>query len=543
MHFIDYLCAPYLYPQKHILKNFSKLGLSELTLNALKQLDIHTPTEIQEKAIPLLLEENCNFLGLAQTGTGKTAAYGLPLIEKIDTNKREIQALIITPTRELGQQVAEQLVKFSSFHKSMRVEVVYGGKPIDKQIFFLRKKPPILVATPGRLLDLINRNALNLKHIQYVVLDEADEMLNMGFQEDINTILSLTPQYKKIWLFSATMPPEIQDIAENYMSDYKEVRVKSEEKVNAAITHEFIRVKTSQKFDALLRVIEQDKEMRAVIFCRTRRDTQELADKLFDEGYQADAIHGDLNQNQRDRVMNRFKTKKLQFLIATDVAARGIDVKDLSHVIHYALPEQMEYYTHRSGRTARAGNEGTSIALLSAAEYSRMKMFSRELQIVFEESPLQSEFEFDMHKGKDEKRGRGRGDRDRDRGNDRGGRKKSNRFSERTYSRNNNKDRNEFRSERSSQSDNSQNNFRRKDKKKKSENSFKGQERNRERKNEKESKKPEQFEFQSNPNKRKRKNSEKPSFAGSSYDKQPSKRQEEKPKAGSTDKYRRKVFF
>ncbi|MCO6495325.1 MAG: DEAD/DEAH box helicase, partial [Bacteroidetes bacterium] len=274
------------------MKNFSKLGLSEQTLKALNQLDIHTPTEIQEKAIPLLMEANCNFLGLAQTGTGKTAAYGLPLIEKIDTQKREIQALIITPTRELGQQVAEQLVKFSAYHKAIRVEVVYGGKPIDKQIYFLRKKPPVLVATPGRLLDLINRNALNLKHIQHVVLDEADEMLNMGFQEDINTILSLTPQYKKIWLFSATMPPEIQEIAENYMGDYQEVRIKSEERVNAAITHEYIRVKANQKFEALLRVIEQEKGMRAVIFCRTRRDTQELADKLFDEGYQADAIHG-----------------------------------------------------------------------------------------------------------------------------------------------------------------------------------------------------------------------------------------------------------
>lgn len=531
MHEISLSLRPLLLSPKHILKNFSKLGLSDLTLNALKQIDIHTPTEIQEKAIPMLLEEDCNFLGLAQTGTGKTAAYGLPLIEKIDTHKHEIQSLIITPTRELGQQVAEQLVKFSKFHKGIKVEVVYGGKPIDKQIYFLRKKPAILVATPGRLLDLIRRNALNLKHILHVVLDEADEMLNMGFQEDINTILSLTPQYKKIWLFSATMPPEIQEIAENYMSEYKEVRINSEEKVNAQITHEYIRVKAPKKFEALLKIIEQDEKMRAVIFCRTRRDTQDLADRLFDAGYQADAIHGDLNQNQRDRVMNRFKTHKLQFLIATDVAARGIDVKDLSHVIHYALPEMPEYYTHRSGRTARAGKEGTSIAILTAVEYNRMKLFSRKLQIVFEESPLQSEFEFDAHKESDEKRGRGRNN-GRDFGSDRNSRKKN---SSRFKSRNDNQGDSYPRKRQSERSSKASNND--------SQSNATGYHRVKDKKKDKAQRTSSSTEFKSKEKNRKRKNTSLPAFAGSSYDKQPREKRNDDQKSGGQDKYRRKVFF
>jgi len=390
------------------LKNFASLGLSELTLEALNKLGIQTPTEIQQKAIPLLLDENCDFLGLAQTGTGKTAAYGLPLIEKIDLKLKEIQAIIITPTRELGQQVAEQLMNFSQFHKGVFVEVVYGGKPIDRQIQRLRRKPQIVVATPGRLIDLLQRRALNLKTISHVVLDEADEMLNMGFQEDIQRILSLTPATKKIWLFSATMPQEIRMIAEEYMTDHKEVRINSKEMVNANIKHEFIRVKSSEKFDALAKLIELNPEMRAVVFCRTKADTQNLSDDLYRLNFQADAIHGDLSQNQRDRVMNSFKTHRLQFLIATDVAARGIDVKDLTHVIHYALPHEMEYYTHRSGRTARAGKEGTSVALITGAEFSRMKMFGQKLGIEFQESELQQFFQFNPSEG-DRGRGRGRG--------------------------------------------------------------------------------------------------------------------------------------
>lgn len=383
------------------------LGLSEVTLEALNRLGIQTPTEIQEKAIPILLEENCDFLGLAQTGTGKTAAYGLPLIEKIDPDKREIQALIITPTRELGQQVAEQLLAFSKFKKGISVEVVYGGKPIDRQIQFLRRKPQIVVATPGRLLDLISRRALSLQTIRYVILDEADEMLNMGFQEDIDKILSLTPDYKKVWLFSATMPAEIRHIAQTYMTDHKEVRINSEEKVNVNISHEYIRLKGNQKFEALSKLIEANPEMRAVVFCKTRMDTQELSNDLYRAGFEADAIHGDLSQNQRDKVMNKFKTNKLQFLIATDVAARGIDVKDLTHVVHYALPQEMEYYTHRSGRTGRAGKLGISISLITGSEFSRMKFFSQKLQIDFKESPLQEFFAFDPYEGGSDRRGGG----------------------------------------------------------------------------------------------------------------------------------------
>jgi superfamily II DNA/RNA helicase len=371
------------------------LGLSEETLEALNRLGITTPTEIQQKAIPTLLGESCDFLGLAQTGTGKTAAYGLPLIEKIEPGKKEVQALIITPTRELGQQVAEQLLAFSKFKKNIFVEVVYGGKPIDKQIYFLRKKPQIVVATPGRLLDLIRRNAISLSTIRHVVLDEADEMLNMGFQEDIDEILSLTPTYKKVWLFSATMPAEIRRIAQTYMQDYKEVRVKSEEIVNANISHQVLRVKPKQKLEALLRIINEQEISNAVIFCKTRLDTQDLSDELYQAGFRADAIHGDLSQNQRDRVMQRFKSGKMQFLVATDVAARGIDVKNLSHVIHFTLPQEMEYYTHRSGRTGRAGNLGQSIAIITGSESSRLAMFSQKLGIKFETSPLQEHFAFD----------------------------------------------------------------------------------------------------------------------------------------------------
>lgn len=396
------------------------LGLSEETLEALNRLGIHTPTEIQQKAIPTLLSESCDFLGLAQTGTGKTAAYGLPLIEKIEPGKKEVQALIITPTRELGQQVSEQLLAFSKIKKGIFVEVVYGGKPIDKQIYFLRKKPQIVVATPGRLLDLIRRNAISLSTIRHVVLDEADEMLNMGFQEDIDEILSLTPTYKKVWLFSATMPAEIRRIAQTYMQDYKEVRIKSEEIVNANISHQVLRVKPKQKLEALLRIIEEQEINNAVIFCKTRLDTQDLSDELFQAGFRADAIHGDLSQNQRDRVMQRFKSGKMQFLVATDVAARGIDVKNLSHVIHYTLPQEMEYYTHRSGRTGRAGNTGQSIALITGAEYSRLQMFSQKLGINFETSPLQEHFPFDEVFSDRGRFGGGRGGRNgRSRGGDR----------------------------------------------------------------------------------------------------------------------------
>jgi ATP-dependent RNA helicase DeaD len=374
------------------LTTFSQLGLSEDILRALSKVGIEKPTEIQQKTIPILLQENTDFLGLAQTGTGKTAAFGLPLVEKTNPDMREIQSLVITPTRELGHQVAEQLRQFSSFMRNMSVEVVYGGKPIDRQMQYLRKKPRILVATPGRLLDLINRKALSLKHVSTVVLDEADEMLNMGFYEDIQRILSLTPPTRKIWLFSATMPSEIRSIAENYMANHREIKVNAGVQVNANISHEFIRVKESDKKQTLVTLLQTIPDMRAVIFCKTRRDTQRLAMDLTREHLVAEPIHGDMSQNQRDRVMMKFKQHKLQFLIATDVAARGIDVKDLTHVIHYALPQEMDYYTHRSGRTARAGKEGISLSIISGSEFGRMRLFSQKLKINFKESPLQSLF-------------------------------------------------------------------------------------------------------------------------------------------------------
>lgn len=374
------------------LKNFSDLGLSPEILKALESEGIITPTEIQDKAIPILLNTDTDFLGLAQTGTGKTAAYGLPLIEKVKPFAKEVQALVVTPTRELGQQIANQLKLFSKFKKGIFTEVVYGGKPIDKQIQYLKRKPQIVIATPGRLIDLMNRRAIQLNTISMVVLDEADEMLNMGFKDDVLKILSHTSAAKKTWLFSATMPPDIKLIAEEYMNDYREVKVNTQDKVNTNITHEFIQLKASEKLDAIERIHEKEPNLQAVVFCKTRRETKDVAQALRRMGIEADAINGDLSQSQRDKVMNKFKAHKLQLLVATDVAARGIDVKDLSHVIHHSLPQELEYYTHRSGRTARAGKKGTSISLITQSEMGRMRWFAKELKVQFDNSELQETF-------------------------------------------------------------------------------------------------------------------------------------------------------
>ena len=342
-----------------------------------------TPSDIQQESIPQLIDGDRDFIGLAQTGTGKTAAFGLPLLEMVDPKEKHTQALVLAPTRELGRQIAEQLDKFSKYMKGLKVLPVYGGAAIVNQIKDLKKPTHIIIATPGRLIDLIKRKAVNLKHLEYLVLDEADEMLNMGFKDELDEILSYTPETKQTWLFSATMAKEIKRIVKTYMEDPIEVKINSEDKVNVNIKHQFVVTKNSDKTEALTRILDMDADMRGVVFCRTRRDTQELAERLLKNGYAADALHGDLSQQQRDRVMGRFKKHALQVLIATDVAARGIDVDDLSHVFHFNLPDEDAYYTHRSGRTARAGKKGISMAFIGAKETHRLARLEKTLGISF----------------------------------------------------------------------------------------------------------------------------------------------------------------
>ncbi|MEM6723035.1 MAG: DEAD/DEAH box helicase [Bacteroidota bacterium] len=367
------------------MSTFDRLGLSDSTLKLLSEIGFLRPTEIQAKAIPRLLQEQRDFIGLAQTGTGKTAAFGLPLIDLVDSAEKFTQALVLAPTRELGQQIAEQLNLFSRYDKRLNVLAVYGGAPIQNQLRALKKPQHIIIATPGRLIDLINRRAVDLRKLQYLVLDEADEMLNMGFKPDIDQILSFTPDYKLVWLFSATMSPDINSIVKTYMEDPAEVRLSKKNQTNQNITHQYTIVKQSDKPEALMRFLDANPKIRGVAFCRTRRDTQELADLLHGRGYKSDALHGDMNQRQRDRVMKQFKNQDINVLVATDVAARGIDVDDLSHIFHLALPDDVAYYTHRSGRTARAGKKGISLVLAHSREKGKVNRISNELKIKFTE--------------------------------------------------------------------------------------------------------------------------------------------------------------
>ncbi len=347
-----------------------------------------TPSPIQEKAIPQLLGDDRDFIGLAQTGTGKTAAFGLPLLDRIDPSVRDTQALILAPTRELGQQIAQHLHVFSKYKPGINMLAVYGGAAISQQIRALKKPVHVIIATPGRLIDLIGRKSVKLDQLRYLILDEADEMLNMGFKEDIDRILSHTHEDKLTWLFSATMSADIQRIVKQYMKAPYEVRLTTKNEVNTNIDHQFAMVRRENKVEALSRFVDMEPDMRSVIFCRTRRDTQEVADKLSRRGYQAEAIHGDLSQAQRDQVMRRFKSKRLQLLIATDVAARGIDVDDLTHVFHLALPDDLPYYTHRSGRTARAGKKGTSIAFINGRERYKIDQLQKKLGISFSKARI-----------------------------------------------------------------------------------------------------------------------------------------------------------
>ena len=370
------------------MKSFDTLGLSGELLEAIRQMGFETPTPIQEKAIPILLQGDTDLVGLAQTGTGKTAAFGLPLIQLVDEKNRATQALIVAPTRELSVQITSDLERFMVKVKRLNIVTVNGGASISDQIRKIRQGAQIIVATPGRLIDLLSRKVVDLTHIQFVVLDEADEMLNMGFKEDIDEILSTTPKTKKVWLFSATMPREVRAIASNYMTNPKELTMEGRQSGNENIDHQFVVVDERDKYLALKRFVDYTPNIFGLIFCRTKIDTQKIAEHLIKDGYNADSLHGDLTQVQRDRVMKNFKDKTLQLLVATDVAARGIDVNNITHVIHMNMPDEMEFYTHRSGRTARAGKKGISLAIVSKREVSRIGMVEKMLKRKFTKMPI-----------------------------------------------------------------------------------------------------------------------------------------------------------
>ena len=385
--------APHL-TKYRTLTTFNDLGLNASVLSAISELGFENPTPIQEKSIPVFLENERDILGLAQTGTGKTAAFGLPLLQLVDFNAKQTQALIICPTRELCMQISRDLTTYSKHMQGVRIVSVYGGASINGQIEDLRRGAQIIVATPGRLIDLMSRRAVNIKTISYVVLDEADEMLNMGFREDIEGILSVTPDEKRVCLFSATMPKEIRSIANQYMKNPVEISVGKANSSNANISHEYAVVHAKDKYAAFKRILDFNNEsFYGIIFCTTKHETQDISDKLIRDGYNADCLHGDLSQGQREKVMSRFRHKAIKILLATDVAARGIDVSDLTHVIHYHLPDDIENYTHRSGRTARAGKLGTSIALLNVREFYRLREIEKLTNIKFNRVMIPSAME------------------------------------------------------------------------------------------------------------------------------------------------------
>lgn len=362
---------------------FTTLGLSDALVKTIQSLGYEKPTPVQEQAIPVLLEAPTDLVCLSQTGTGKTAAFGLPLIEIVDDQDRTTQALILAPTRELCVQIKNDLANYTKGVKPLNIVPVYGGASIMEQIKQLRRGAQIVVATPGRLMDLIDRKAIDISQVEIVVLDEADEMLNMGFKEDIDFILSHTPEEKSVWLFSATMPDEIQRIASRYMTDPFEIAVGSKNSGNTNIEHQYMLVDDRHRYDAMKRVIDCNPDLFGVVFCRTKSETQEVAEKLMRDGYNADALHGDLSQGQRDKVMKAFKNKTLQLLVATDVAARGIDVNNITHVIHLNMPDEIEYYTHRSGRTARAGKTGISIAIVTKRELHKIRQIEKKINTQF----------------------------------------------------------------------------------------------------------------------------------------------------------------
>ncbi|PQJ81590.1 DEAD/DEAH box helicase [Polaribacter glomeratus] len=372
------------------MSTFKELGLKEPIIKALTDLGYENPTVIQEQAIPQIITSRSDLKAFAQTGTGKTAAFSLPILELLDTSSNNVQAIILSPTRELAVQIGNNIKDFCKYLKDVNVTTVYGGSSMEEQIRSLKRGSQIVVGTPGRTVDLINRRALKLGNVKWLVLDEADEMLNMGFKDELDKVLEATPDTKQTLLFSATFPREVESIAKNYMT--KPVEITSGEK-NAGsdnVSHEFYSVTERTRYPALKRIADLNPDIYAIIFCRTRRETQEVADNLIKDGYSADSLHGDLSQAQRDSVMGKFRKKSIQILVATDVAARGLDVTELTHVINHKLPDQIENYTHRSGRTGRAGNTGISIVLVNGKEKGKLRAIEKIIQKKFEEGKVPS---------------------------------------------------------------------------------------------------------------------------------------------------------
>lgn len=369
---------------------FKDLGVQEELLTAISELGYVEPMPIQEEVIPFILYEQKDAIALAQTGTGKTAAFGLPLLTLTNPDEHKIKTLVLSPTRELCIQISNDLKNFSKYLKGVKVVPVYGGESIINQFKQLDTPPQILVATPGRLIDLLNRKKVNLNNVQHVVLDEADEMLNMGFQEDIETILQNVPENHRTFLFSATMPKEIEQIAKKYMKATQEIAVGKRNSGSENVEHVFYVVQATNRYLALKRIVDMNPDIYGIVFCRTRQETKEVADKLMRDGYNADALHGDLSQAQRDSVMNKFRIHNLQLLVATDVAARGLDVSNLTHVINYNLPDEVEIYTHRSGRTGRVNKKGVSISIIHSRERNRIFNIEKSIGKSFQQEKVPS---------------------------------------------------------------------------------------------------------------------------------------------------------
>ena len=366
------------------MNTFKDLGLNDDLLHAITDLGFETPSEVQDKAIPILLDQDTDLVALAQTGTGKTAAFGFPMLQKIDVSSRTTQGLILSPTRELCLQITNEMKQYGKYCKGLNVVAIYGGASITDQARAVKRGAQIIVATPGRMKDMISRRLVDISKIEYAVLDEADEMLNMGFYEDITDILSHTPDEKNTWLFSATMPKEVSTIAKKFMQSPQEITVGNKNESTSTVSHEYFLVNSRDRYQALKRLSDANPDIFSVIFCRTKRDTQKVAENLIEDGYSAGALHGDLSQNQRDLVMKSFRNKQIQMLVATDVAARGIDVDDITHVINYQLPDEIETYTHRSGRTGRAGKTGVSMVIVSKSEVRKIKSIERIINKKFE---------------------------------------------------------------------------------------------------------------------------------------------------------------
>ena len=366
------------------MSTFKEMGLKSEILSAITDLGYEKPTPIQQLALPKVLESKQDLIAFAQTGTGKTAAFSLPILNQIDPQKEGIKCIILSPTRELGLQIAEDIKSYSKNLTGFKVVAVYGGADIMTQIKKLERGCDIVVGTPGRTLDLIKRNRLNLEGVQYLVLDEADEMLSMGFAEDLDAILANTPQEKQTLLFSATMPPDMVKLSKKYMTDPIEISAGSKQEANTNVTHQYYKINSRDRYPSLKRAVDIAPDIYGIIFCRTRAETKEVAERLAEDGYNTDALHGDLSQAQRDYVMNRFRNRQLQLLVATDVAARGLDVNELTHVINFKLPDEDAVYVHRSGRTGRAANMGISLSLLTAKEESRLRYLEKKIGRKFE---------------------------------------------------------------------------------------------------------------------------------------------------------------